>query len=376
MKTFNLYVTVGIVLCILCGCSGKNNSHKQTEEEDVSRIECLSIDVTEDYVQTYAGSYCQSTSTRIDGKDCFIGYNKLMHCIDIINLTDLKPLKQIPLETQGPNGIPDVLGVYHYESTFILKTSFGFCRIDDRGNILSKWILGNFLEKEAKGYSIIVPGSEIIMMSGYSFMFFDEKEGIVALPIYKGEKKENEENTKKILLLSCKNWATIDLIDISYPEYLRDRENYGILESINVLLHANLIIYNFPASSEVFVYDRTSKTTRSYDIPSSYAKPIYEGDFASGFYRPLVYDTHRNIFWRVQERPFSNGRGAFGKPFSISKISPDFELLGEYSILEEEHPGLIDTSIIFTNDAILFVYNGGEYINENNMAFCGLKLSR
>lgn len=372
MKTFNLSVIVGIFLSILCGCTSKLNNRQ--EEKAVSRIECLSIDVTEDYIQTYVNSFCQSTSSRIDGKDCFVGYNQHMHCIDIINLNDRKPLKQIPLEKQGPNGVPDVLGACHYNNTFILKTSFGFCRIDNNGKILSKWMLGDFLEKNAKGYSIIVPGSDILVMSGYSFMFFDEKEGIVALPIYKDEKKGEEKFTKKILLLSCNDWEAVDLIDISYPEYIERREKFDILESINILPHGNLIIYNFPASSEVFVYDRTNRITRSYDIPSSYAKSIYEGDFASGFYRPLIYDNYRNIFWRVQERPFSNGRGAFGKPFSISQISPDFVLLGEYAILEEEHCGLVDPNPIFTNDAVLFSYNGGEYIGENNMAFYGLKL--
>lgn len=373
MKTVKLLVIVEIFLSILCGCTNKSNS-KQAEEKVASRIECLSIDVTEDYIQTYANSFCQSTSTRMEGKDCFIGYNQPLHCIDIINMTDRKPLKQVPLETQGPNGIPDVLGICHYKNTFILKTSFGFCRIDDKGNILSKWMLGDFLEKNAKGYSIIVPGSQVIVMSGYSFLFFDENEGIVALPIYKKEKTGGERITKKILLLSCTDWSTVDLINIPYPEYLQKRENYDMLESINVLPHGNWVIYNFPASSEVFVYDRTSKNTQSYDIPSSYAKPIYEGDITSGFYGPLVYDVCRNTFWRVQERPFSSGSAAFGKPFSISQISSDFELLGEYSILEEEFPGLIDKSPIFTDEAVLFTYNGGEYIGLDNMAFYGLKL--
>ena len=359
---------------ILCGCTNKSNK-RQADEKAASRIECLSINVTEDYIQTYANSFCQSTSSRMEGKDYFIAYNQPLHCIDIINLTDRKPLKQVTLETQGPNGIPDVLGVYHYKNTFILKTSFGFCRIDDKGNILSKWILSDFLKKNAKGYSIIVPDSQIIMMSGYSFFFFDENTGIVALPIYKKEKTGKERITKKILLLSSTDWSTIDLINIPYPEYLRKREKHDILESINVLPHGNLVIYNFPASSEVFVYDRTSKITRSYDIPSSYTKSIYEGDITSGFYGPLVYDSHRDTFWRIQERPLSSGSAAFGKPFSISQISSNFELLGEYSILEEEFQGLIDKSPIFTNEAVLFTYNGGEYIGLNNMAFYGLKLN-
>lgn len=373
MKTMNLLLSIGICLNILCGCTGKS-PNRQTKKGDLPRIVCLSIDVTENYAQTYGGSFCQSTSAQIDGKDCFIGYNRHLHCIDIINLTDRKPLKQIPLKYQGPDGIPDVLGMHYYQNTFVIKSSFGFCRIDDKGSILSKWSLSNFFEKEAKDYTFIMPGSEIIIMNVYSFMFFDEREGIVAFPIYKDEKNGNGVFEKEILLFSCKDWSIVDRIDISYPTNLQGRKNLDVLGSINVLPHGNLVIYNFPASSEVFVYNRTTQTTRSYDIPSSYAKSIYEGGLTSGFYRPLVYDVHRNTFWRVQDRPFSSGRGVAGKPFSISQISSNFELLGEYSILEEEHSGLIDTNPIFTNDVILFTYNGGEYIGLNNMAFYVLKL--
>lgn len=363
---------VGVCVGILCGCGGKQQSHDgQTKEEDSSVIECLSIDVTEDYAQTYGGSFCQSTSTSIDGKDYFIGYNRHLHCIDIINLTERKPERQIGLETQGPDGIPDVSGVYHYKNTFIVKTAFGFCRIDDKGKILTKWLLSDFLQKKAKGYNLFMPDDQLISMNVYSFMFFDEREGIVALPLYKDE---GEQIDKKILLLSCEDWSIVDWIDIDYPQYLEDRENLGILGSINVLPHGDLIVYNFPASSEVFVYNRTDKTTRSYDIPSSYAKPVYEGGVLAGFYRPLIYDTHRNAFWRVQERPFSSGRGIAGKPFSVSRISSEFELVDEYPILEETHRGRIDSNPVFTKDAVLFSYNGGEYIGENNMAFYGLEV--
>ena len=41
----------------------------------------------------------------IDGKECLIVYNGKLHSIDILNLADRRPLKQIALAKDGPDQI-------------------------------------------------------------------------------------------------------------------------------------------------------------------------------------------------------------------------------------------------------------------------------
>ena len=67
-----------------------------------------------------------------------------------------------------------------------------------------------------------------------------------------------------------------------------------------------------------------------------------------------------------------NGGGIAGKPFSVTQLTSDFELIGEYDMPEKKN--ISSFNVLFTDDKVLFPYMGGEYIGENNMAFYGLKL--
>ncbi len=358
---------------ILSACGSRNNVIDGFKgKSDSSFIECYPITLNESYAQTYGGTFCRPTSAKMAGVDCFIGYNQFLHCIDVINLTEQKVMEQISLEVQGPNGIPDVYGISYYDDTFIIKSSCGFFRINKDGTILSKWSLSDFLKNEGKGYVTIIPGSKIIAMNVYSFMFFDKSKGTVALPIYKNEKTDIDSFIKKILLLSCTDWSVVDMIDVSYPKYLQEIEEPGILETINVLPYGDSVIYNFPASSEIFLYNRIDKTTHTFNVHSSFTQPLYTGGYASGFYHPIYYDDYRKTFWRVQERPNANGRGVTGKACTVVQISSEFRLIDEFLIQEEKHHGHISPVPIFTENYVLFPYNGGEYVTENNMAFFGL----
>lgn len=84
---------LGLIAC------GEKKTQVKTE---LQRIEAFAFDVNDDYLQSYAGTFCYSTSARIDGKECLIVYNGKLHSIDILNLADRRPLKQIALAKDGP----------------------------------------------------------------------------------------------------------------------------------------------------------------------------------------------------------------------------------------------------------------------------------
>ena len=91
------------------------------------------------------------------------------------------------------------------------------------------------------------------------------------------------------------------------------------------------------------------------------------------FFVPLRYDPYRHCFWRMQQKPRPKEGGKINhRSFSVTRISSNFEHIGEYKIPEGKN--ISSFSILFTDDKVLFPYLGGEYIGLNNMAFYGLKL--
>lgn len=85
-------LTLGLILCFTA-CGEK----KITVKSALERVEAFAFDVNDDYLQSYAGSFCYSTSARIDGKQCLVVYNGKLHSVDILNLTDCQPLRQVIL---------------------------------------------------------------------------------------------------------------------------------------------------------------------------------------------------------------------------------------------------------------------------------------
>ena len=365
------------LVIIFCACGNKQNQSliiKQEHNEGLERIENHSFNVPSECLQIYEGTDCRAVSAHIKGIDYMIAYNPPLHSIDLIALDGKSPFKQIRLDRQGPNGVPDVRGVFHYENTFVLKTSAGFCRVDTLGNRISSWNMFDYL-KENIGFSTHFPEKTMV----YNFFFFigfDEKEGLVALPLYKFQ-KENNQYPNRVLILSCKDWQIEEELEITYPEYLKKEEWFGCLGEIQVLPHGDKVIYNFPASTDIFVYDRKTKTTQIHHITTKYTDQYYrcEDRFDSGvhdgYFLPIRYDSHRRTFWRVQHKN-NIGAGMSGKAFSVTQLSTNFEVIGEYDIPERKE--ISSYSMLFTKNMVLFPYLGGEYIGLDNMAFYGLKL--
>ncbi len=85
-----------------------------------------------------------------------------------------------------------------------------------------------------------------------------------------------------------------------------------LLGCVNVLPYGDrLIMYNFPASSKVYVYDLSAKKSKEYDFPSTFADPFFHLPDINGSSRfrmpqnrllfPLCYDAYHNVFWRIQQ---------------------------------------------------------------------------
>jgi hypothetical protein len=192
--------------------------------------------------------------------------------------------------------------------------------------VVSKKLLNDFPQIKEEGYGIAVPDLTVYF-SVYSFFGFDAANGRVALPLYFYEKDTTGEYPKKVLIVSCDDWNIRDEVEIHCPDVIRKEGDMQLLGCVNVLPYGDRLIYNFPASSKVYVYDLSAKKSKEYDFPSTFTDPFFHlpdingsepgfGCLKTGYYFPLCYDAYHNVFWRIQQGPL-DGHGVGGKPFSI-----------------------------------------------------------
>lgn len=355
MKFRTTVILIGLYAFLLTACGDSSSSRRKVKAE-VPTMDFHSIKLPMEYTSEALGGFCHPTSTQIDGMDCMLMYNALIHAVEIIDLTHMKPFKQIKLKEEGSERIGDVRGVFHHQGNFILRTSFGFYRIDGEGNLLAKWAGDEYLKANhsLKGFSIMIP--ELTMYFNlYNFTGYDERNARMTLSIYKQE-KEDGEYPKKILVVDCKSCEVVDVVNVACPERMKREAQLGILGSVNSLPYGDSVIYNFPASAEVFVYNRKDRTTQCYTLGSDFAEPYYQcqgaGDegLASGYYFPLRYDVLRHCFWRVQQKPMAKGQGIARKASSIVRISPDFQVTDEYLIPKDK--GLLPY-LLFTEKQLM-----------------------
>lgn len=374
MKFRTTIILIGFYTFLLTACGDSSSSRRKVKAE-VPAMDFHSIKLPMEYTNEALGGFCHPTSTRIDGIDCMLMYNALIHAVEIIDLTHMKPFRQIKLKEEGSERIGDVRGVFHHQGNFILRTSFGFYRIDGEGNLLAKWSGGEYLKADdsLEGFSIMIP--ELTMYFNlYNFAGYDERNGRMTFSIYK-QKKEDGEYPKKILVVDCKSCEVMDVVDVCCPERMKREAQLGILGSVNSLPHGDWVIYNFPASAEVFVYNRKDKTTQCYTLESDFAEPYYQcqevGDegLYSGYYFPLCYDALHHCFWRVQQKPMVKGQGIAGKAFSIVRISPDFQVTDEYLIPKDK--GLLPY-LLFTETQLMLNRPYDSDDGENVLCFYGV----
>lgn len=378
MKNMTHTALILFIVCLFTGCDG-NIARRSVTKAEVPEMELHTFKLPMNYTNQILEAFCHPTSTRIGEADCMLIYNHLMHAIGIIDLTHQRPLKQIKLKLEGENRIGDVRGIFSYKDDFILRSSFGFHRIDGTGNILSSWSGDHYLKghEELKEYSIMIP-ELMTYFNLYNFAGYDECNGLTTFSIYKN-KKENGEYPKKILVVDCHTCEVVDVIDVFCPERMKQEPHLGILGSANSIPHGDLVIYNFPASDDVYVYNRKTKDTRTYSLESNFTKPYYqckeedEEGLSTGHYFPLRYDALHDCFWRVQQQPKTERQGIADKAFSIVRISSDFQVTEEYIIPNKK--GTLPYAL-FTEKQLLLNRPNLQGNEENVIFFYGINTKR
>ena len=107
MKFESTIILIGLTVLLMTACEERTASRRKVKAE-VPTMDFHSIKLPMEYTSEALGGFCHPTSTQIDGMDCMLMYNALIHAVEIIDLTHMKPFKQIKLKEEGSERIGDV----------------------------------------------------------------------------------------------------------------------------------------------------------------------------------------------------------------------------------------------------------------------------
>lgn len=371
-QLFNYYLMVWSML-LMMGCAG-TSTKKVDGNKELERVAQWGFPVTDDYLQTYVGSFCYSTIFREDGKEFLLAYNSPLHSIDILNLTDKQPSKQYILEKEGNNGVLPLRGLAYYKGNFIMEDNAYYLKMNKEGKILSR-IEKDKVYNQVGQFGRMKIGQNMYWMA-YNFFHFNNETGEIGVTLYSPVADEEGFSSIKMAVISADDWSVVESIDVHYPDFIKKEGNLKALNTVNLLLFKDRIIYNYPASSKVYDYNRKDKTTQEYDFPSAITESFFKltesgDDITSGYFFPLQYDEDRNTFWRLHYG-YKSAEGTLWKkrPLVLTQISSDFKSSGEYLIPDDIE---VYPNVLITKMGIMFSYLQG--LTENDIYFYALKVS-
>lgn len=354
-----------LFLIFTFSCNNKNENNKPFNSLE-SNIYCINVNSFPEnnslYLQAYSSGTCKSFSAEIEGENIFFGYNKKLHSIDIINLSKKRPLKQILLSKDGPNSVGLlVVGIAYYGGSILVDDSYYYYKIDFEGKILSKISKNDLLGSLIKDYTFnkVMP----IMWMGYRFLLIDPVKGEFAVTLYPLNNSDNS-FPLYVAVISVDSWKVTSLIKVPFPDFIKREGDMYELNVLNAILVNNKMVYNYPASSKIFVYDRITKDLNVIDfepkLSKSFNKPIDKfgvdksrASMFLGYYYPLYYDVYRDVYWRLNVGEI-NERGKYlDRSYVLSRISGNFL---EYKEIELP-TDLLDSEVIIMKDRVLFGFN-------------------
>jgi len=360
--------------CIL-SCSGPaNQSNQSTATYDIGLVEEKKIILPVDE-KTY---YMSRTIFPFEkeGREflCFGNIEKSQYEIIIYDLENHNVYKRIPLERQGPDGVPAVRGIkYSEEIDKFILTQNSFSRItllEENGTVSHKYSIKSS-ESPFIGFTI----------SSYFHVPSFLKDSVLYLAseaLKPNIKKEEWQATPLFFSLDLRT-TEIDFLPMCYPPvFNKDVKNLSVGSqfSYDYNHYQDRLVCSFITYDSIMVSDDL-RTVKWHDGKSRYLRPnlspqLMESSegiegFAevkrSGHYYHMMYDKYRDVYYRFVEHPCDAtpeeilSDGPKSREFSVIIFDKDFRIIGE-----TKFPG----NKYFNK--MSFVGRDGLYISENNLA--------
>jgi hypothetical protein len=302
-------------------------------------------------------------------------YNPRVHRIEIYDTHEQNLLSLIRLNTEGPDGIPELSGLYIHtlDSIFLFTLEMNFIfLIDSSGSIIDRVDLNPSLSTDGIQYEMLVEEyfdvsytPELGILTFWAAPFIDrETSKFYQYPVV----FDFDINENKIL----KNYGY-------YPESYRKRNVYFLNHRLIRSVTESYEIHGFEASHELFVYDKVTKEllkevySKSKYLPDQIESSTSSGraqltlqeqvnhNIKTGRYKKLIYDKTNDLLYRFVRHP-QELKGADG--LLNSKIGSTLSIM----ILDQEL-GVAGEVLLPANvfvDHFSFVSGGVLWVNANH----------
>ena len=315
----------------------------------------------------------------------FGNLEKRQHELLIYDIEKQNLHKRIPLEKEGPNGVPGIWGCIPFfdSKTFLVSqhNSGRMSIIDGEGIVVQKYSMRQSSDKTKRR------GLWVDSRFGVSFFYTPSfiKDSIVYFSNgifiqYKINQRLDREVWKTIPMFNSLNLKNghIHTLPIKYPDIFEDDVKVpaggGYEFTYDYNYKQERLVCSLTGYDSIMVTDDL-KQVRWYNGKSRYLKSmrpkVYEAD---GFdwlreatenpaYHNIMYDKYRDVYYRIVELPYElkQNESPFdtpkGREFSIIIFDKDLNIIGE-----TKFPG---NKYLYK---MSFVGRDGLYISENNLA--------
>jgi len=231
-------------------------SKKQIIETDkLSLYDSVSISIDYSLLSLYVKlvPYC------IDNSVYATGYNFYEHSIDFIDLTGGNNFI-LSLQREGPNGVLPVQDYCFVADKIVCKDESGILTLSMDGSVIKRLSIKE-LVSPAEKYSVRPRGGSL---SDYQYLnSWNDKVFVSLSPVM----KDDFVHIGKIYDVSK---HLLEFLPPCYPSEVVDFAQYlGSLSIPDINMHsADKIVYNFPFSSQVYLYDVGTAETKILDVRS------------------------------------------------------------------------------------------------------------
>jgi hypothetical protein len=209
----------------------------------------------------------------------FVCYNYLNHSLDYFNISARRFLHQIALHSAGPDAIPNLYYLRHYNSKLYAIGSPFFLITTLDGKVLQKLSTSSWFEDENVKYCMATNQLIANYDTGFAIDSVNRK---IILPIYPLMKKENFGyfKTKSLGYISFDSLSP-NALETQYPPYLQKADRYGQMDRPQVFVNGDSILFSFASHPDIQIYISSRRIQKSISLVSDrlpLIKPMEAGN--------------------------------------------------------------------------------------------------
>ena len=195
----------------------------------------------------------------VDGEKAYmVGYNHKSHSLDFISLSGT-PCFYIELQREGADGVLPPTSFCVTNRQVVWLNSAGITVLDFQGKVLRRIALSELREALGGAEYSFKPGG--VTSGGFSYL--TASGGRVYIPLFSASPEANA-----VGCLYSPEDGTVSLLPLAYPhEMVANKDLLGGLALPYIQPIGEKLIYNFPASSLIHVYEQGA--TKSFVLSGS-----------------------------------------------------------------------------------------------------------